>query len=94
MPAKEAVSQDLTSPVAILDKDIQKASSFRIEIFELCSLCGARFGIGYLGAAREHSRLAEEMGELPGKLIRILARDHWHHREHKGLIELDSWTTP
>lgn len=94
MPAKEAVFQELTSPVAILDKDIQKAISFRIEIFELCSLCGARFGIGYLGAAREHSRTAEDVGELPGKLIRILARDHWHHREHKGLIELDFWTSP
>jgi hypothetical protein len=92
MMAKEINSQALTNLVAILDKDIQKASSFHIEIFELCSWCGARFGIGYLGTAREHSRPAEEMGELPGRLIQILARDHWHRREHKGLIELDSWT--
>jgi hypothetical protein len=32
----------------------------------------------------------EEMGELPGKLIEILAGDHRHERQHKGLIELDS----
>jgi hypothetical protein len=51
MRANEVVFQELTSPVAILNKGIQKASSFRIEIFELCSVCGARFGIGYLGAA-------------------------------------------
>ncbi len=78
------------NPVAILDKEILKADSFRIEIFELCSLCGARFGIGYFGASREDLRLAEEIEELPRKLIDILAKDHWHHRQHKGYIELDA----
>ncbi|HLJ15635.1 MAG TPA: hypothetical protein VKV15_14135 [Bryobacteraceae bacterium] len=89
MLAKEQLSHDLTSPVAILDKEICTADSFRIEIFELCSLCGARFGIGYLGASGDVARPVEEIEELPRKLIEILARDHWHSRRHKGLIELD-----
>jgi hypothetical protein len=75
--------------VAIFDKDLLKINSFRIEIFELCTLCGARFGIGYFGASREHLGPAEEIEELPRKLIKILANDHWHRREHKGIIELD-----
>ena len=75
--------------VAILDKELFKANSFRIEIFELCSLCGARFGIGYFGGLRKDLRPAEEIEELPRKLIEILAQDHRHHRDHKGFIELD-----
>jgi hypothetical protein len=82
-------AQDLMNPVAILDKEILKTSSFRIEIFELCTLCGARFGIGYFGATREELRPAEEIEELPRKLIEILAADHLRERRHKGLIELD-----
>ena len=75
--------------VAIHEKELLKASSFRIEIFELCSLCGARFGIGYFGASREDKRSVGEIEELPRKLIEILADDHWHHRDHKDFIELD-----
>jgi hypothetical protein len=76
-------------PVAILDKEILKTSTFRIEIFELCTMCGARFGIGYFGSAREELRPAEEIEELPRKLIEILTTDHRRQREHKGRIELD-----
>jgi hypothetical protein len=82
-------SNGLASAVAIRDKEIRTTDSFRIEIFELCSLCGARFGIGYFGASRDGARPAEEIEELPRKLIEILARDHWHSRQHKGLIELN-----
>jgi hypothetical protein len=88
-PGPHGGSHDLTRPVAILDKEIRKADSFRIEIFELCSLCGARFGIGYFGASRDSARQAEEIEELPRKLIEILARDHWHSRQHKGVIDLN-----
>jgi hypothetical protein len=77
------------NPIALRDKELPNANSFQIEIFELCSLCGARFGIGYFGASREDLRPAEEMEELPRKLIEILAKDHQHHREHRGFIELD-----
>jgi hypothetical protein len=60
-----------TNPVAILDKEIRKASSFRIEIFELCSLCGARFGIGHFGVSKDNAGFAGEMdAALPRKLIR------------------------
>jgi hypothetical protein len=86
---KDHSETEVLNPVAILDKDLLKASSFRIEIFELCSLCGARFGIGYFGVSREEVRLAEEIEDLPRKLIDILASDHRHHRQHKGRIELD-----
>ncbi len=89
MLAKQQCTHVLTSPVAILDKEIRAAGSFRTEIFELCSLCGARFGIGYFGEPRDDSRPVEEIEELPRRLIEILARDHWHSRQHKGVIELD-----
>ena len=89
MLVKNESVNELMNPVAILDKEILKASSFRIEIFELCTLCGARFGIGYFGATREELRPAEEIEELPRKLIEILATDHRRQREHKGRIELD-----
>jgi hypothetical protein len=90
MLAEGQSANDQTNPIAILDKELLKTSSFRIEIFELCTLCGARFGIGYFGARREDLRPAEEIEELPRKLIEILAKDHWHHRAHKCLIELGS----
>lgn len=76
------------TPVAILDKELRKTDSFHIEIFELCSLCGARFGIGFFGRA-EDSRLPGEVEELPRKLTEILAKDHRQSRHHKDLIELD-----
>jgi hypothetical protein len=77
------------SAVAILDKEIVKAACFQTRLFELCTVCGARFGIGYFGASKEGIRPAEELDELPGKLIEILAKDHRHQRDHKGFIELD-----
>ena len=89
MLVKTQSANDLVNPVAILDKELLNASSFQIEIFELCSLCGARFGIGYFGESTEGFRHAEEIEDLPRKLIEILAKDHLRHREHKGLIELD-----
>lgn len=82
-------TNELVNRVAILDKELPKTQSFRIEIFELCTLCGARFGIGYFGSSREDLKGTEQIEELPRKLIGILAKDHWHHRQHKGLIELD-----
>ena len=89
MLVKTHSANDLLNPVAILDKELLNAGSFQIEIFELCSLCGARFGIGYFGESSEGLRHAEEIDELPRKLIAILAKDHLRHREHKGFIELD-----
>ena len=78
-----------TNPVAILDKELLNVVCFRTEIYELCTECGARFGIGYFGASKEMSGIAEDFGDLPKKLIEILAKDHRREREHKGLIELD-----
>jgi hypothetical protein len=89
MLTKDQPANALMSPVAILDKEILKDGSFRIETFELCSLCGARFGIGFLGGTKVDERFPDEMKELPPKLIALLAKDHHHHRQHKDLIELD-----
>jgi hypothetical protein len=89
MLVKSETANDPMNPVAIRDKEIFETRSFRIEIFELCTVCGARFGIGYFGASREEWRLAEEIEELPRRLIEILAADHRRQRDHKGLIELD-----
>lgn len=77
------------NPIAIYDKELLKNSSFQIEIFEICSVCGARFGIGYFGEAKLDLRVAEEMEELPRRLIEILVKDHRHDRQHKCMIELD-----
>ena len=80
---------NLIAPIAILDKEMLNAASFRIEIFELCTMCGARFGIGYFGESKEELRIVEEMEDLPRRLIEILAKDHRRERAHKGFIELD-----
>jgi len=87
--AKRREANDPRNPVAILDKELWKTDSFRIQIFELCTLCGARFGIGYFGVQKQELRSAEEAEDLPRKLTEILAKDHWQHREHKIRIELD-----
>ena len=84
-------SCNLTFPVAILDKELCKTTSFCIQIFELCSLCGARFGIGYFGASAEGFSWGEPSEDLPRRLIEILAKDHRQKRAHKGVIELDTF---
>ncbi|HTC61962.1 MAG TPA: hypothetical protein VK709_03910 [Candidatus Saccharimonadales bacterium] len=79
----------LLSPIAIYDKELLKNTSFQIETFELCTVCGARFGIGHFGESKADAREAEDIEELPRKLIEILAKDHRHERQHKCMIELD-----
>jgi hypothetical protein len=77
------------SPIAIYDKDLMNNSSFQLETFELCTVCGARFGIGYFGESKGGVREAEDKEDLPQRLIEILAKDHRRERQHKCLIELD-----
>lgn len=89
MATHNVVTCDCVNPVAIFDKDLRKSDSFKIEIFELCTICGARFGIGYLGASRKDPHPNEEVEELPRKLTEILAKDHRQDRQHKHVIELD-----
>jgi hypothetical protein len=89
MLVKDNRGNDPVNPVAIQDKDLGNTGSFRTEIFELCTVCGARFRIGYFGESKDELRIAEELEELPRRLIEILAKDHRREREHKGLIELD-----
>jgi hypothetical protein len=80
---------EIKNPVAILDKELLNTSFFNIRLFELCTMCGARFGIGYRGACNNEERGAEETEELPKKLTEILAKDHRQNREHKHFIDLD-----
>lgn len=80
---------DAINPIAIYDKELLKNSTFQIEIFEICTVCGARFGIGYFGPAKMDLRVIEEIEELPRKLIAILAKDHRQDKRHKFVIELD-----
>jgi hypothetical protein len=84
-------SCNLILPVAILDKELRKTTSFRLQIFELCSLCGARFGIGYFSASAEGLSRGEPSEDLPRRLIEILIKDHHQQRAHKGVIELDAF---
>jgi hypothetical protein len=79
----------LTSPVAIFDRELLSDKSFTLQTFELCTMCGARFGIGYHGACNTDAETTAETEELPRKLTEILAKDHRQNRAHKHVIELD-----
>ena len=83
---------DLNSPVAILDKEIANYPSYTIERFELCDRCGARFGIGYHQACKDHHSDAPQTDELPNRLREMLREDHGHDRKHKLFAEI--WTVP
>ena len=83
------MTNDLNSPVAILDKEIAKYPTYTIETFELCDCCGARFGIGYHQGCKHHSaRIESQPDELPKKLREMLAEDHGHDRKHKHFTEI------
>jgi hypothetical protein len=86
------MTNDLNSPVAILDKEIAKYPTYTIERFELCDCCGARFGIGYHQACKHHSDPAIQADELPKKLREMLAKDHGQDRKHKLFTEI--WIIP
>ena len=89
MLVKSNVTREMHIPVAILDKELLGDTSFRLQTFELCTVCGARFGIGYHGACRDGERSPNELEDLPKKLTEILAKDHRQDRAHKHFIELD-----
>jgi hypothetical protein len=89
MLMKSTTANEIHIPVAIRDKDLLNTSLFNIQAFELCTMCGARFGIGYHGECATDPRESEQTEELPKRLTEILAKDHRQNREHKHLIELD-----
>jgi hypothetical protein len=89
MLAKSTITNEIFNPVAISDKELPGDASFTIQAFELCSICGARFGIGYHGACHNDDRETAGSGELPNKLTEILAKDHRQERAHKRFIDLD-----
>jgi hypothetical protein len=90
MLEKSNISNEIHNPVAIIDKELQSATSFTFQTFELCTMCGARFGIGYHGTCNNDARTTDETEELPRRLTEILAKDHRQNRAHKHLIELDT----
>ncbi len=83
------LAHEVKIPVAILDKELLNASTFHLQAFELCTLCGARFGIGYHGDCGAGELGTEETDELPKRLTAILAKDHRQNKEHKRFIDLD-----
>ena len=88
MIATLTFAKDFDYPVAIREKDVLSVPSFMLEAHELCTRCGERFGIGYLRTSKHEMELRLGAAELPRKLTEILAKDHWHGREHKHFIEL------
>jgi hypothetical protein len=88
MSAIPTISKDFDYPIAIREKDLLNVPSFRLEAHELCTICGERFGIGYLRTSRNEMEMAWEAAELPRKLTEMLARDHRQDREHRPFIEL------
>ena len=86
------MTNDLNSPVAILDKEIAKYPLYMIETFELCDCCGARFGIGYHQSCKPVANAEQGMDSLPRKLREMLAEDHGHDRKHKHFTEI--WVIP
>ena len=89
MAANSDFAHEIHSPLAIFDKELVSTTSFTLRSFELCTVCGARFGIGYHGECENELPGPYELEELPKKLTEILARDHRQNRAHKRLIELD-----
>lgn len=88
MLAKSTFTNGILNPVAISDKELLSAASFTIQTFELCTICGARFGIGYHGACNNDEPETTETKE-PRRLTEILAKDHRQDRAHKRFIDLD-----
>ena len=89
MLTKNAITNEILNPVAIFDKELLGDPSFKIQMFELCTICGARFGIGYHGPCANNERVTDESEDLPKKLTEILTKDHFQHRAHKHFIDLD-----
>ena len=89
MLSKSDVAFEISNPVAIFDRELLNATFFTVQTFDLCTICGARFGIGYRGACSNGERAAFESDELPNKLAEILAKDHRQNRAHKSVIDLD-----
>jgi hypothetical protein len=89
MVEKSDITNEIHNPVAIFDKELLSVTSFTLQTFELCTMCGARFGIGYHGACYNDGLATDEMEELPRRLTEILAKDHRQDRAHKRFIDLD-----
>lgn len=83
-----AIAKDHGYPVAIREKELRSMPFFRLEAHELCTMCGERFGIGFLPTEDEIEAATPETAELPGRLTEILARDHRQERQHRDFIEL------
>lgn len=82
------MTNDVNSPVAILDKELARYPTYTIETFELCDCCGARFAIGYHRECKNHAASEKQAAELPKMLREMLAEDHGHDRKHKDFTEI------
>ena len=82
-------AQSVVNPVAISDKELSGAESFTIKAYEVCTICGARFGIGYFTIRDIEDKNAVESENWPMQLIELLAKDHRQGRKHKPLMDID-----
>jgi hypothetical protein len=89
MLEKSTFAHEIFNPVAIYDKELPGPASFTLQTFELCTMCGARFGIGYHGPCANSERSTNDTDELPRRLTEILAKDHRQERAHRHFIDLD-----
>lgn len=86
---KADVAIEKGNPVAIFERELLSAACFKVQTFDLCTICGARFGIGFHGACNDNERATVGTDELPRRLAGILAKDHRQSRAHKSFIDLD-----
>jgi hypothetical protein len=76
--------------VAISDKKLPSGRSFMIQMFEMCTTRGVRFGIGYHGLGDSDERETARAEEWPRRPMEILAKHHRQERAHKSFMDLDT----
>ena len=89
MLTKQVLASVGITPIAIADKELSGAESFTIRTFEICTICGARYWIGYFGTSSGDEKSITEMEEWPRRVTELLGKDHRQNRCHKPLVEID-----
>ena len=90
MLLKSGVANEIHTPVAIFDKELLSAKSFRLQTTTNSALYAARDSESAITA-----NVLKARGSLSNwkicqtKLTEILAKDHRQDRAHKHFIELD-----
>jgi len=87
-PAEDEMTNDVNSPVAILDKELANYPSYTIETFELCD-CLRRPICDWLPSGVQRPRVIHGADRRTQKKLReMLAKDHGQERKHKIFTEI------